>query len=186
MLAVGVCAVSRRPQPTPSAETPATTISSTAATSPPSSIATSVAAAPTTTGAAVEQPTTAPPVDAISLPGDVLAHTQAALTAWGVFAATYDLSVIDGTFVLDGPQYGQLAGEAEIQTGGTDDPPFEFLLAFPQVVNTEGNENATVRATVVIARNGEVAQEVEWDIEMQWNAQEGRWRLFKATETASG
>ncbi len=181
MLAVGVCAESRNPSLVESAAEP------TATSDPSPTAAPALSSEPVTEpGGTTVVATTAEPAStdsaAITLPGDVFADTQAALTAWGEFAATYDLASIEDTFVLDGPQYDQLAGEAAEQADAAPGPPpFQFLLAFPQVIVTEGNEVATVRTTVVIARAGEVDREVAWDIEMHWVEEESRWRLFKAT-----
>lgn len=144
----------------------------------------SATASPTTATAAA---TTTTAVGRDALPGDVLDNAQAALAAWGEFAATGELGVVDGSFVIGGPQYVQLEGEAPgLAETAEGPPPFEFLLTFPQVVAADGVGIATVRGTVVIARNGEIQSEVDWDIEMHWFDDEGRWRLFKATDSPPG
>lgn len=116
--------------------------------------------------------TTMPPPVAADL-HDPIEATRAALTAWGEFAVTGDLSGVRLTFVAGGPQLGRLEQEAtRIQP--TDAAGYQVSLTDASVEEAAGV--ATVTATVVWARASEADQQYRWAIEL--HEIDGAWRLF--------
>ena len=89
--------------------------------------------------------------------GEIEAAT-AAVEAWGSFAATGDIGLVDGWFAVDGPQYAQLQSEVgSILPGGV----YDFALEDGVVV-----ERGLVRVTVTITGRNQVPQIYQWDIEL--------------------
>lgn len=116
-----------------------------------------------TTAAPVEEP-------AVDLT-DPASAAAAALDAWGEFAATGDLSIVETVFDRDGPQYAQLSSEEVDPSGGV---PYDVTIEQPEV--TVEGDVAHVRGTVVWSRVGEAEQRYEWSIELHRAA--GEWRLW--------
>ena len=95
----------------------------------------------------------------------VLVAARAAMSAWGEFAGTGDVSRLDGHFDPSGPQYRQLAGEAEgIKASGAKSG---YEVESSAVVKTLSGDTATVHATVVWRRDAEPEQRWEWIIELR-------------------
>jgi len=89
--------------------------------------------------------------------GEIEAAT-AAVEAWGSFAATGDIGLVDGWFAVDGPQYAQLLSEADsIVPGGV----YDFALKDEVIV-----ERGLVRGTVTITGGNRESQTYQWDIEL--------------------
>jgi len=116
--------------------------------------------------------TTTPAPEAADL-HDPVEATRAALAAWGEFAVTGDLSGVRLTFVVGGPQLGQLEQEAG-RIHSTDAAGYQVSLTDTSVEEAGGV--ATVTGTVVWARVGEADQLYRWAIEL--HEVEGAWRLF--------
>ena len=103
---------------------------------------------------------------------------QDALDAWASFASTGDLAVLDGFFDPEGPQYAQLVGEAStVVTGGGS---YSFVLVNPTAELAEGFP--VVSGTVIVSRNGETTDELEWEIHLV--EVDGRWLLWTTEERA--
>lgn len=108
----------------------------------------------------------------------VLAGTEAALHAWGRFAATGDIAAVDDDFWLEGPQRAQLAAEAPgIRDAPPGPPPYEFTLNEGAVVTVTGDV-AEVVGTVTVSRPGAETAAYDWTLEMRWEPVSGRWRLW--------
>jgi hypothetical protein len=105
--------------------------------------------------------------------GEIEAAT-AAVEAWGCFAATGDIGLVDRWFAVDGPQYAQLQSEADsILPGGT----YDFALENGVVV-----ERGLVRGTVTITGENRESQTYQWDIEL---IQQGtHWKVWTVRTTA--
>ncbi|HKY47637.1 MAG TPA: hypothetical protein VJQ79_06595 [Acidimicrobiia bacterium] len=93
----------------------------------------------------------------VEVGGEIEAAT-AAVEAWGSFAATGDIGLVDRWFAIDGPQYAQLQKEEEsITPGGT----YDFALRHGVVV-----EPGLVRGTVTITGGNQEPRTYQWDIEL--------------------
>jgi hypothetical protein len=114
-----------------------------------------------------------------------LADGQQALSDWGRFAVTNDLGVIKESFWANGPQYKQLAKEAEARDKPLGGPPYTVSMTGVQVINARADQRV-LRGRVLLTRPGEVAQTYSWDIWMQRDDDAGgRWRLWTVRETES-
>jgi hypothetical protein len=104
--------------------------------------------------------------------GELEAAT-AAVEAWGSFAATGDIGLVDGWFAVDGPQYAQLESEADsILPGGI----YDFALAEGVVV-----EPGLVRGTVTVTGGDGESQTYLWDIELVH--QDNHWQVWTVRTT---
>lgn len=147
---------------------------------PVTTTAVAVAAAPDT-AAAAPVPTTggvqsarttspSPPEEA------VFDATVRALAAWGEYAVTGDLSLVEGTFVAAGPQLEQLRGEAPARLADPlGPPPYVFEIRDPVVTLKDAGE-AVVAAQVVVTRPREPSQAYEWRIHLHRIG--GTWQLW--------
>jgi hypothetical protein len=98
----------------------------------------------------------------------------AAVEAWGSFAATGDIGLVEGWFSVDGPQYAQLLSEAEsIIPGGV----YAFALAEAVVV-----EPGLVRGIVTVTGERRESRTYEWDIELIH--QDAHWKVWTVRTTA--
>lgn len=114
-------------------------------------------------------------------PDEVLSALDAALVAWGEFAATGDLSVLDATFADAGPQLAQLATEAPaIAADPPGPPPYAFDVVESGGATTEGDV-AEVTATIRLSRPGEDARSFRWKVELHWDPALARWQLWTVT-----
>lgn len=112
--------------------------------------------------------TSAVSADDTTVAGGEIEAATAAVEAWGAFAATGDIGLVDGWFAVDGPQYAQLQSEADsILPGGV----YDFALTDALVV-----EPGLVRATVTITGGNGESQTYLWDIELI--DQDNRWKVW--------
>lgn len=129
---------------------------------------------PTTASAASSTTDPTPPVEEpepdLTDPVDA---SRAALRAWGEFAATGDLSIVEPFFDVDGPQYAQLAAEAS-DIDRNDGVPYDVSTEQPAV--TVDGDAAHVKASVIWRRAGEPDQRYEWSIELHRTGDQ--WRLW--------
>ena len=99
--------------------------------------------------------------------GEIEAAT-AAVDAWGSFAATGDIRLVEDWFAVDGPQYAQLQSEADsILAGGV----YEFALTDALLV-----EAGLVRGTVTVTSGDGGVQVFRWDIELIQEAKQ--WKVW--------
>jgi hypothetical protein len=145
---------------------------------------------PTTT----QLPTTTQPPPTTAVPETTIAEVTTtsvvvspieaardALSAWGRFAVSGDLDRLDGFFHPDGPQWRQLAAEAETLADEPPGPPrYTVTLRQPRIVE-RGRDRAVVRGRVTFARRGETTQRYRWDLVMV-PGDEGDWLLWTAAE----
>ena len=116
--------------------------------------------------------TTAPVTPAPDL-HDPVEAARAALSAWGVFAGSGDLSQVRTTFVAEGPQLRELEQEATRMEPARGDG---YLVALRDIT-VEGSEGvATVTGTVTWSRAGEAEQVYRWALELR--LVDGAWQLF--------
>jgi hypothetical protein len=114
-----------------------------------------------------------------------LADGQRALSDWGRFAVTNDLRVLKDSFWANGPQYKQLAKEAQTRDKALGGPAYTVTMTGVQVINARADQRV-LRGRVLLTRPGEVAQTYAWDIWMQRDDDAGgRWRLWTVRETES-
>lgn len=105
-----------------------------------------------------------------------------ALKSWSQFTSLGELAVLDEVFMLEGPQYGQLVGEAP-----SGEPRLTFK-AEQTVLRSEGATSATVWAKVQVTREGYQPEIREWDFDLVLT--EDGWRVWtvvsapRPTETA--
>lgn len=83
-----------------------------------------------------------------------------ALEAWSQFTSLGELVVLDELFILEGPQYEQLAGEVP-----AGDPRMVFR-AEQMVVRSEESTSATVWTKVRVEREGYQPEVYEWDFDL--------------------
>jgi hypothetical protein len=102
-----------------------------------------------------------------------IAAAREALDAWARFAMTADLSVVDGLFDPDGPQYAQLEGEVE--TIATQPAGYSFTLGEATVEVRDGSP--VVSGSVVVAQGGELLDTLMWDIHLVAGP-DGSWLLW--------
>ena len=103
----------------------------------------------------------------------VLSAVGNALSAWGEFAETGDITRLEGTFDPDGLQYAQLVEEAEAMVGNPSDASYDVSLMNPRVVISGGQ--ATVSGEVSFSPVGQTDQIFAWNIDMV--KVDGRWLL---------
>ena len=140
----------------------------TAGTGPVSGSTTSVAADTT------DPSTTVAPIDPVDR---LIADTERALVAWGVFAATGELAAVAATFA-DGPQLAQLRSEAVgLSESAPGLPAFEFDMTQAEIRNVSADA-AVVRSSIRMTRPDTEPAAFDWDIEMRWDESGGRWRLW--------
>ncbi len=107
----------------------------------------------------------------------IVADTEAALRAWGWFAATGEIAAVEGVFA-EGPQLAQLRNEAEgLRNSASGLPPFDFALVEPALTDV-GESRAVVRSSIRMTRPGTEPADFRWDIEMTWDQAAERWRLY--------
>ena len=107
----------------------------------------------------------------------VLNAAQASLDAWGVFAASGDLSVLETTFDKEGPQYQQLMREA----GAID--PFDgtYIVTLVDSTVALSGDSATVSGRVGFGLNEPATEMFFWNIFMV--KEDGRWVLSGVEQT---
>lgn len=129
-------------------------------------------------GAARRSGDPAPPKPAVAQPRDeILAATRAALSAWGRFASTGDVTVLGGRFVKEGPQYRQLVTEAQGIAAATPRGYEYEVAAAGATVQALSSDRARVRAQVVWRRPGEADQRKVWMIDLR-PTPGGGWALW--------
>ena len=139
---------------------------------------TPTAAPPTTESITTSPPivgTVPPPPTDVTLAG-VLPAVERAFAAWGEFAVTGDLDLVESTFDWDGPQYTQLRGEAPaLSAEPLGPPPYVFTVIDPRLRRPDP-DRAVVVGDVTLDRPGEPTQTFRWRIVMRWAA--GEWLLW--------
>lgn len=136
-----------------------------------------VASSVPATTVAPATPSTSAPAAAVEPEPDLadpLVATRAALSAWGEFAATGDVSAVERYFASDGPQMQQLQGEAARINDSAAARPYRVSITDPLVVTDGGS--STVEAAVTWSRAGEADQEYHWVVELR--LVDGLWRLW--------
>jgi hypothetical protein len=114
-----------------------------------------------------------------------LADGQRALADWGRFAVSNDVRALKDSFWANGPQYKQLAKEAQARDQPLGPPPYKVSMTGVQVL-TPRPDQRVLRGRVLLTRPGEVAQTYAWDVWMQRDdASGGRWRLWTVRQTAA-
>ena len=131
--------------------------------------------APIVTPPGTDGPTTAAP----AAEAEVVA-AESALAAWGEFAVTGDLALLDGVFDPAGPQYQEAEAEApERQADDLGPPLYVFTLEDPEVIQVNDN-HALVDAAVTMARPGEDDQQFTWRLHL--TRRDGTWLLWTVEE----
>ena len=110
---------------------------------------------------------------------------EAALAAWGLFAATGEIDAVDGRFAPDGPQYAQLLREVDDRVANAPGlPAFEFSMPDPVVLSSDPNA-VVLTGEVIVTRPGIAPESYRWDIELRRDEEQGRWVLWTVA-SASG
>lgn len=110
-------------------------------------------------------------------PGGPVAAAEQALAAWGSFAVDGDLSHLDGTFHADGPQYRQLAQEAQAIAADASSNAVAYTVTVDRVETEHVSAaDARLRASVAWTRPGEARQAFVWHIDMR--RLDGSWLLW--------
>lgn len=127
----------------------------------------------------------APPQDEDLVSLDPIDAADAALDAWARFAVTGDLTLLDGTFDPNGPQYELLETEAGNRSTSTPDAiPYE--IEFSNVSVDESKDLETVvGATLRWTRSGETEQSFGWDLVLRLGSGD-RWLLWTVRDRAPG
>lgn len=132
-------------------------------------------AQPPAVPAPVPPASTSTPVDAR------IAAAQAALAAWGEFVAHGDLERLKPWFAEDGPQYRQLAGEADALTaieGGSGS--YMVMLRDAAIVHASADE-VVVGGRVSWSRPPETGQDYAWEVVLRPVGNDG-WQLWTVRE----
>ncbi len=122
--------------------------------------------------------TTTPSGVTVAVP-DPLDVVEGALVAWGAFAVTGDMAVLESWFDPKGPQYRQLAAEAEELAAVPLGPPSYSVAMFDPVV-VEGEGETRVTGRVVFSRPGEASQSFAWDVVVR--GPDDRLRIWTVSE----
>jgi hypothetical protein len=110
--------------------------------------------------------------------GRAVAAVHDALDAWGRFAVSGELGLLEGHFDPAGPQYRQLASESErLAANPIGDPPYGFALAAEEVRGS--GSTVFVVGGVTVTRPGEPEQTLRWSIEMHLIGD--RWQIWTVT-----
>ena len=113
----------------------------------------------------------------------VIADGEKALADWGVFAVTNDLGTVKESFWDDGPQYKQLAKEAQTRKK-IGPPPYTMTMTGVRVLKPREDQRV-LRGKVQMSRPGEKPQTFNWDVWLKVDpAAGGRWRLWTVGNTA--
>ncbi|MGH9164284.1 MAG: hypothetical protein ACRDZW_02075 [Acidimicrobiales bacterium] len=107
---------------------------------------------------------------------EILATARAALSAWGRFASTGDVTVLGEHFLKEGPQYRQLLTEAQGIAAAPKGSEYEVVVVDPRV-QALSSDRAQVRAQVVWRRPGEADQGKVWMIDLRPKPR-GGWALW--------
>lgn len=133
---------------------------------------------------AAPSPTATPPPapsDLAPQPEALRSDLGAALSAWGEFAVSGDLALLDPHFAAAGPQLAQLATEAgTIAAGPPGPPPYLFEVTDYGGVAVDGGV-AEVVASIRLTRPGEEEATFRWRIELRWDPAASRWQLWTVT-----
>lgn len=134
--------------------------------------------------APVPEPAPAPaPAPADEPPDDVLiASVLTAVDAWARFASTGQLAEVANSFVQEGPQYQQFAGEAPSRRTAALGAPYRFTLADPVVLPDQPDGDRLVRADLTLAREGSDPQVFRWDLRLRRGG-DGVWRIWTVSES---
>ena len=116
---------------------------------------------------------------------DVLAAADAALSDWGRFGVSGDLSVVAPVFDQSGPQFARLRQEAaSIAARAPGTPAYTFVMANPQVLPGANAGERIVRTQIVASRPGEKDQRFQWDLVLR-NGTEKQWLLWTVRDRQS-
>jgi hypothetical protein len=165
------------PTPTHVATTTVESLPATTQLSAPTQLPTTTQPPPTT---AVPE-TTIAEVTTTSVVVSPIDAARGALSAWGRFAVSGELDRLDGFFHRNGPQWRQLAAEAEtLADEPPGQPPYTVSLLQPRVVE-RGGDRAVVRGRVTFAWRGENTQRYRWDLVMV-PGDDGNWLLWTVVD----
>lgn len=109
-------------------------------------------------------------------PDPRIERAKGALSAWGEFAASGDVTRLDGWFDPSGPQYRMLKGEASGLEQGAARQAYTVTATDERLVAEQPNE-AVVEATVTWTRSGEQDQHYRWEIVLR-GGRDKHWRLW--------
>lgn len=121
---------------------------------------------------------TVPEPSVASDAADVEAALVEVLEAWGAFAVTGDLALLDGFVSPDGPRMRTFREEARALQADPPGPPNYRLTADPGRVRIITPEAITDR-TVTFRRPGEADQVFAWRLIFRF--EQGRWKLWSVT-----
>jgi hypothetical protein len=120
-----------------------------------------------------------------SVDADVLAAAHAALSDWGRFGVSGDLSVVAPAFDETGPQFARLRQEAgSIAARAPGAPAYTFVMVNPEVLPGASAGERIVRAQIVASRPGEKDQRFQWDLVLR-NGTEKQWLLWTVRDRTS-
>jgi hypothetical protein len=129
------------------------------------------------------EPAPAPAQTAIADPTNArIAAARDALVAWGRFATTGDLSVVDGRFDPNGPQYRKFVEEQRSGTAG-DQAPHLVMVSDATVISDDGHE-AVVALTAHWTPYHQGAGDFAWDVVLR-SDMSGRWHVWTVRDRVS-
>jgi hypothetical protein len=109
------------------------------------------------------------------VPEPLVEAVHRALDEWSRFATTRDLALVGGSFVVDGPQWGQFMTEAGVGEGSPSAEPLRFEVRRLRVRSLE-TTTATVWAEVAARRDGFESEIFGWDFDLI--LRDGQWRVW--------
>jgi hypothetical protein len=133
---------------------------------------------------AASQPAPTPvPRPASSAESPVVVSARNALSAWGRFAISGDLSDVSPYFAADGPQYSRFEREAPgLSAHPLGVPAYSFDFPNPTIIPVRA-DRIIVRGTITFTRAGEQVRTFYWDLKMQWSDSEQRWLVWTVVPT---
>lgn len=145
--------------------------------SPPSTTITTTTSSSSTTVSTTTTPREIPS-STLASTSEPIAVVNAGLEAWGEFAVTGDLEVLEPWFDPDGPQFAQFRTEAStLSSVPPGDPPYS--VTFEEIGQETVEGEIRLHGRVVFVRTGEPSQSFDWVIVLR----EGEtWQIWTIEE----
>ncbi|MEW6474316.1 MAG: hypothetical protein AB1679_18850 [Actinomycetota bacterium] len=129
-------------------------------------------------------PAPSPPEVSVTAPADArVVAAREALAAWGRFATTGDLSVVDGWVAPDGPQYRKFTEEARAGAAG-DQTTHVVTVSDATVLSDDGHE-AVVALMAHWTQASQSADDFTWDVVLRFDIT-GRWIVWTVRDRPPG
>ena len=109
------------------------------------------------------------------VPEPLVEAVHQALDEWSQFATTRDLALVDASFAVGGPQWGQFMTEAGAGEGTPNAEPLRFEVRRLRARSLDST-TATLWAEVAARRTGFESEIFGWDFDLIYR--DGQWRVW--------